>query len=97
MISVEIHCVTAVTVFVSAFATLKSVKSCAFSAKARCNAAVSMCYSSDCEIVFGENVVWKRQKCMRFRRKCCAEMVVWIVDFGGFAVRFRGFGCLVSL
>lgn len=34
MISVEIHCVTAVMVFVSAFATLKSSKSCAFSANA---------------------------------------------------------------
>ena len=34
--------------FVSAFSMLKSTKSCAFSAKEWCNAAVSMCYSSDC-------------------------------------------------
>ena len=65
-ISVEIHCVTAVRVFVSAFATLKSAKSCAFSAKEWCNAAVSMCYSSDFQLVFVENIVRKLQKCMRF-------------------------------
>ena len=88
MISVEIHCVTAVTVFVSDVCHVEIGKNHvhfqrirrrfpvfwlprwriggAISAVAWCNAAVSMCYSSDCELVCGENVVWKRQKCMRF-------------------------------
>ena len=65
-----------------AVAMLKSVKSCAVSAKAWYHAAVSMCYSSDCEVVCGENVVRKWRKCML------------ISAVGGVVA---GVSCLVSL
>ena len=52
-------------------------------------AAVSMCYSSDCEVVCGENVVRKGRKCMLISAVGSSEMVV-----GGVVA---GFSCLVSL
>ena len=65
-----------------AVAMLKSVKPCAVSAKAWYHAAVSMCYSSDCEVVCGENVVRKGRKCM---------LILAVVG------SVAGFLCLVSL
>ena len=59
-ISAEIHCVTAVTVLVSAFATLKSAKSCAFAANSvQCscilvaNVANWLCDFGGCVVVCG--------------------------------------------
>ena len=57
---------------------LKSVKSCAFSAKEWCNAAVFMCYLSACEIVCGENVVWKRRFHDAMRRLHAWFHVFWL-------------------
>ena len=60
---------------IQVFASLFTVKTLCENCKNVCDfgclaayTSVSMCYSSDFQLVSGENVVWKRQKCMRFRR-----------------------------
>ena len=45
--------------YLTALFAFNAAKSCTFTAKAWYRAAVFMCYSSDFQLVFGENVVLK--------------------------------------